>query len=119
VRPTPAKVTTIAKLLIDRGADVNQHSGGAKNTPLMLALWNCSPSVSLLLLDSGADPKLENGFGHDAVFSAVTYAAGVGGDGYEALIKKGLFLTREQGDALKEAYKDKPEALKVITRMCR
>ena len=117
VRPTPEKVKTAAQLLLGRGADPNQLSAGAQNSPLVIALWNCDPAVVQMLLEAGADPSVKNGFDQTAVVSAVQYAAAMGGDGYEVLIEKGHVLSPEEAKKLREIYKDDPRALELVSRM--
>ena len=47
----------LVKLLIDRGADVNQHDGLEKETPLHYAAKYGNVELAKLLLKAKADPK--------------------------------------------------------------
>lgn len=46
------------KVLLDRGADVNQVSEGSKTSPLLIATMNGRFDLAKYLLDRGADPNL-------------------------------------------------------------
>lgn len=62
----------IAKVLIERGADVNARDKWL-NTPLhVAAIWDI-PGVVTLLLDSGANPELRNGRHNTPLESAMDH----------------------------------------------
>lgn len=50
--------TKIAKMLLDRGADVNVLSGKERMTPLHIAVWSQLPEIVAILIDAGADVNL-------------------------------------------------------------
>ncbi len=53
----------IARLLIEKGADVNASAAyinsGKGWTPLLVAIWNKRPAIAQLLLDAGADANAQ------------------------------------------------------------
>jgi predicted lactoylglutathione lyase len=60
----------LAKLLIERGADVNARNARC-NTPLMEAIINESPEIFKLLLEHNADPDAKNNTKETALIWAV------------------------------------------------
>ena len=65
-RNTPA----VARALLDAGAKLNEQDGDTKETALMYAaLWGRAEMVSLLL-EAGANPRLKDAEGHDALWYA-------------------------------------------------
>lgn len=68
--PNSNKSEKIARLLIDKGADVNHIMGGHARTPLLTAIWKHNNPVARLLLKNGADPKIPSDRGWDACIYA-------------------------------------------------
>jgi ankyrin repeat protein len=68
-----AKSEKIAKLLIEKGANVNAILGGSSRTPLLTAIWKKNNDVARLLLQNGADPKIPNDRGYDACIHALRW----------------------------------------------
>ena len=57
-------------LLVEAGADVNAQNKDGR-TPLMLTAQHATDhQVMKLLLDVGADPKIKNKLGHNALYYA-------------------------------------------------
>jgi quinoprotein dehydrogenase-associated probable ABC transporter substrate-binding protein len=63
--PSSTRPIQIAKLLIERGADVNAKSKSG-TTPLMVAAAHNNPPMIGLLIESGADTKAKNNQGKTA-----------------------------------------------------
>lgn len=81
------KLLEVARLLLDKGADVNAVNVWGR-TPLMLAAFWGTPSLIKLLLNSGADPDLRDQDGLTAL---------------ETAQKKGKYANIEVVNLLKEA----------------
>ena len=60
----------MAKLLVERGADVNHISGAAARTPLLRAIWKKNNPVARYLLQNGADPTIKSDRGFNACIFA-------------------------------------------------
>jgi hypothetical protein len=54
----------IARLLIDRGADIHAHYGNDRHTVLHLAVLHQDGEMTKLLLDNNADPNIFDGFAY-------------------------------------------------------
>jgi ankyrin repeat protein len=63
--PSSTRPLEIAKLLIEKGADVNAQSKNG-TTPLMVAATHNNPPMIGLLIESGADVALKNKQGKTA-----------------------------------------------------
>ncbi len=61
-----------ARLLLDRGADLNRGAGPGSLTPLLLAAGDTDPSILNLLLAHGADPTVEDDTGATPLSRAVS-----------------------------------------------
>ena len=57
----------MAKLLIEKGADLNQKSGWDESTALHLALKNRLPEIAELIIERGADINTTNKWGSTAL----------------------------------------------------
>ena len=62
--------STMMRLLLDRGADINQSSGN-HTTPLMIALLNGQVGIASELLARGADPNAADDHHRAALFAAI------------------------------------------------
>ena len=74
--PTLAKVyrnRTLMELLVENGADVNERNPLTGNTPLFAAASNCDSKSVAFLITHGADVRMKNRFG----FDALTLAKGI------------------------------------------
>jgi uncharacterized protein len=58
------------RLLLDRGADINQSSGN-HTTPLLIALLNGQVGFATELLERGADPNAADDYHRAALFAAI------------------------------------------------
>lgn len=76
---TPLSVTSyysggysleMAKILVERGANVNHITGGEDRTPLLTAIWKKNNAVARYLLQNGADPAIKSGRGFNACIAA-------------------------------------------------
>jgi ankyrin repeat protein len=61
-----------ARLLLDRGADLNRGAGPESPTPLLLAAGDTDPAILQLLLAHGADPTVEDENGATPLSRAVS-----------------------------------------------
>jgi len=61
-----------ARLLVDRGADLNRGAGPGSPTPLLLAAGDTDPAILKLLLAHGADPTVEDEHGTTPLSRAVS-----------------------------------------------
>src|SRR5271154_76029 len=61
---------TMMRLLLDRGADINQPSGN-HTTPLLIALLNGQVGIASELLAKGADPNATDDYHRAALFAAI------------------------------------------------
>ena len=61
-----------ARLLLDRGASLDQADGAKSLSPLFLAAGDTDPTILKLLLDHGADPAAEDEMGGTALTRAVS-----------------------------------------------
>ena len=64
--------TELVALLVKRGAKINERNFFG-NTPLQLAMRNNSLGVVKILLANGADPRIRNNHGADAITEAKAY----------------------------------------------
>src|SRR5580692_8405867 len=62
--------TEMTRLLIARGADIQQSSGN-KTTPLLIALLNGQVGIATELLEKGADPNAADAYGRAALFASI------------------------------------------------
>lgn len=60
----------VAELLLKRGADVNQRGQGLGKTPLYAAAYMGGVKMAALLIDSGADPKVQDDLGVTPLYTA-------------------------------------------------
>jgi uncharacterized protein len=60
----------MARMLLDRGAGINQSSGN-HTSPLVIALLNGQVGIATYLLDKGADPNAADAYGRAALFAAI------------------------------------------------
>jgi len=109
--PTGADTKALVKLLLARGADVNQTDENA-NTALMFAADKCDRELLRLLLAAGAMVNPRNGSG----LTALEMALWSGNDGLEELIAAGARLKPETAKAYLEAYKDNPKAVALVKK---
>eukprot|EP01038_Epipyxis_sp_PR26KG_P004781 gene4781-6706_t len=86
---------TCARLLFDRGADVDLRQKGY-NTPLLLAAGSGQETIARLLIEKGADIFARNAHDFDAVLMAVVYGHATKGLPWtlQLLNFKGLDLNR-------------------------
>lgn len=84
-----APSTAVARLLLERGADVNARAPNA-STPLMVAVQHGPEEAALLLLERGADLALRDARGRNAV----DLATQVGRDAMAALLRARLSATK-------------------------
>jgi ankyrin repeat protein len=61
-----------ARLLLDRGANLNRGAGPGSLTPLLLAAGDTDPAILTLLLAHGADPTVEDENGATPLSRAVS-----------------------------------------------
>ena len=61
----------VVHALLDAGADVNQVSGGERNSPLLIAAINGHFDLMLELLERGADPRLADLSGATPLFAVI------------------------------------------------
>jgi ankyrin repeat protein len=62
--------TEMTRLLLDRGADINQTSGN-HTSPLLIALLNGQVAIATELLAKGADPNAVDDYHRAALFAAI------------------------------------------------
>ena len=60
-----------ATTLLERGADIDQPSGGDQTTPLLMAAVNGQFDLAMLLLERGADPNLASLAGTTPLFAVL------------------------------------------------
>jgi ankyrin repeat protein len=101
----------IAKLLLERGADVNQ-ADEQKNTALMFAADKCDRQTLRLLLKAGAKLNARNW----ANLTALEMGIVSGNSGLEELIEAGARLDAAKARAYADAYKKNPKALALIKK---
>ena len=101
----------LVRLLLDRGADVNQQDE-KKNTALMFAADNCDRQTLRLLLKAGAKVNARNW----ANLTAFEMGVVSGNPGLEELIDAGARLDAVKAKAWAEAYKKNPKALALIKK---
>ena len=75
----------IAKLLIDKGADVNAPMHPTQATVLFAAVWHGNRRTVELLIDKGADLNAADAFGHTPLALARGLARRTGRDEYKAV----------------------------------
>ena len=61
----------VVHALLDAGADINQVSGGERNSPLLIAAINGHFDLMLELLERGADPRLADLSGATPLFAVI------------------------------------------------
>ncbi len=61
----------VVHALLDAGADVNQVSGGERNSPLLIAAINGHFDLMIELLERGADPRLADLSGATPLFAVI------------------------------------------------
>lgn len=108
---SPETGRAIAKLLLERGADVNQVDE-KKNTALMFAADKCDRQTLRLLLKAGAKVNARNW----ANLTALEMGIVSGNPGLEELIEAGARLDAAKAKAWSEAYKKNPKALALIKK---
>ncbi len=107
----PETGRVLVKLLLDRGADVNQQDE-KKNTALMFAADTCDRQTLRLLLKAGAKVNARNW----ANLTALEMGIVSGNPGLEELIEAGARLDAAKAKAYAEAYKKNPKALALIKK---
>jgi hypothetical protein len=107
----PESGRAIVRLLLDRGADVNQIDEN-KNTALMFAADTCDRQTLRLLLKAGAKLNLRNG----SSLTALEMGIVSGNPGLEELIAAGARLDPAKAKSWSEAYKKNPRALALIKK---
>src|SRR5262249_32550443 len=84
----------VAKLLLDRGADIHARGGIANATPLHAAAWYGNPDVAQILLDRGAQIEARDDRGSQA--TPLAWAAmNARKDMVEFLLDHGAGLSRD------------------------
>ena len=63
--------TETARALLESGADVNQVSAGDQSSPLVMALINGHFDLAMYLIGRGANPKLANKDGLEALYATI------------------------------------------------
>lgn len=101
----------IAKLLLERGADINQQDE-KKNTALMFAADKCDRQTLRLLLKAGAKLNARNWANLTALESGIVS----GNPGLEELIDAGARLDAVKAKGWADAYKNNPKALALIKK---
>ncbi|MBF5006154.1 ankyrin repeat domain-containing protein [Diaphorobacter caeni] len=92
----PRKLVTVAQLLTQAGADINELDS-AGNTPLIQAARTCPAPLLTSLMQLGAKPNARNAQG----FSALSYVLMTGQlDRADALITQGARVTRKEAEKL-------------------
>jgi len=82
--------TTVTKLLVEKGANVNYQDEKDKRTPLFIAIWNGNFDCAIYLIENGADVNIVDKAGYSPLsLAAMTDTTGVLVD---ALIQKGADL---------------------------
>ena len=61
----------VVHALLDAGADINQVSGGERNSPLLIAAINGHFDLMLELIERGADPRLADLSGATPLFAVI------------------------------------------------
>jgi len=67
-----ARQPAAARVLVDRGADLNRGAAPGSLTPLLLAAGDTDPTILKLLLAHGADPTVEDEHGATPLSRAVS-----------------------------------------------
>lgn len=111
IRPTHAATLSVARLLLDRGADPNGEDDRG-NTPLKMAALSCDGRVIKLLISAGADMNHKDPSGMTA-FEMTLWS---GSDAGDALLDAGFRLPAKKVKQLQKSYKDNPKALKLLNR---
>jgi ankyrin repeat protein len=65
--------TETAKLLLDKGADINHLTAGDQSSPLVVATINGNFDLAKMLLDRGADPNIASEDGVAPLFAAINH----------------------------------------------
>jgi ankyrin repeat protein len=101
----------LVRLLLERGADVNQQDEN-KNTALMFAADKCDRQTLRMLLKAVAKVNARNGMNLTALEMSIVS----GNPGIEELIEAGARLGAEKAKAYAEASKKNPRELALIKK---
>jgi hypothetical protein len=107
----PEEARAIAKLLLERGADINQQDE-KKNTALMFAANHCDRQTLRLLLKAGAKLNARNW----SNLTVLELSIVTGNPGLEELIDAGARLDPDKAKSFAEAYKNNPRALALVKK---
>ena len=115
VRPTSPATKAMVRVLLDRGADVNQGDANG-NTPLMAAASHgCDREVMRALIAAGARIDAVGKTG----LTAFEQGLATGHDGLEEIIAAGYRLPADKAKALEQAYAAKPGSLALVKKAAR
>ena len=115
VRPTSPATKAMVRMLVERGADVNQGDANG-NTPLMAAASHgCDREVMRALIAAGAKVDAVGKTGLTAFEQGLAF----GHDGLEEIIVAGYRLPPEKAKAYEQAYGAKPASLALVRKASR
>lgn len=114
-RPTKAEAKAIVKLLLERGADVNQVDANGNTALMAAASHGCDRELMRTLLAAGARPDATNRAGLTAFEQGLAF----GHDGLEELIAAGYRLPAEKARGYEQAYAAKPATLALVRKAAR
>lgn len=114
-RPTKPETVALAKLLLERGADVNASDKNGNAALSEAASKGCDREVMGTLIKAGAKVNATNGAGLTPFEMGLYFAH----DGLEELIAAGYRMPPDKVKALSEGYKDRPASLAMIRKATR
>lgn len=114
--PSPAEVTTLTNLLLERGADPNLEDDRS-NTVLKLAVSGCDGSIARILIEAGADMSATDNYGNTVFDMAIGISAFSGSDVPEAFIDAGFRPSPEKVAQHRKNYADNPRIMKLLDQV--